>query len=142
MTTRINDLTIIEACDKYVTWLREARGLSAHTQRAYRSDVLSLARSLGPNLGGSGAIPFPPSQPNLDVTMRAVRPPAAKKRRGVLIGALLGALILIAGGIFAAVKLTGKHVPSGGASGLDRRLLGGATLRRLGGCTRRQDRPP
>jgi integrase/recombinase XerD len=54
MTTRDKDLTIGEACDKYVIWLREARGLSAHTQRAYRSDVLSLARSLGPQTAATG----------------------------------------------------------------------------------------
>jgi site-specific recombinase XerD len=48
MTTTNRDLTLVEACERYVLWLSEARGLSAHTQRAYRSDVLSLARSLGP----------------------------------------------------------------------------------------------
>jgi site-specific recombinase XerD len=50
MTTEDKDLTLADACGKYVIWLREARGLSTHTQRAYRSDVLALARSLGPQM--------------------------------------------------------------------------------------------
>jgi hypothetical protein len=76
-----------------------------------------LSRSLGPSLGYSGAIPFPPSQPNLDVTMRAVQPPAARKRRGLLVGALLGALVLVAGGVFMAIWHTGQHTAPGGAHG-------------------------
>jgi Protein kinase domain len=62
------------------------------------------------------AIPFPDTQPSLDVTAPALptppAPPAAKPRRpGVLIGALLGTALLIAGGVFAAVKLTQHHHP-------------------------------
>jgi hypothetical protein len=76
-----------------------------------------LARQLGPGVPRSGTIPFPPTQPPFEVTVPAsavlaTQPIVKKRRTGLLIGALLGALVLIAGGVFAAVKLTGHHAAS------------------------------
>ncbi|ORV46779.1 serine/threonine-protein kinase [Mycobacterium conspicuum] len=66
--------------------------------------------------GGSrydGAVPFLDTQPSLDVTAPALTTftPVKRRRTGVLVGALLGAALLIVGGVFAAVKLT-RHQPA------------------------------
>ena len=79
-----------------------------------------LGRHLGPEYAQGPAIPFPDTQPALDLTMAAATPPARpigepvrRRRRGVLLGALAGVLLLIAGGVFAAVKLSRNQKATG-----------------------------
>ena len=80
----------------------------------------------GQDFGYAGAIPFPDTPPTLraapppvDVTvprLPASAPPPGKRRRSrVLIGALVGVALLIAGGVFAVVKLNQPDHP--GATG-------------------------
>jgi serine/threonine-protein kinase len=77
-----------------------------------------LSRYLSQGSSSAGAVPFPDTQPGLDATSRAPvpplgAPPIGKRRRArVLIGALVGVALLIAGGVFAVVKLTGHHNPA------------------------------
>jgi hypothetical protein len=85
-----------------------------------------LAQQPNQGFAHAGAIPFPDTQPSLDVTAPALptwtAPPPTKPRRpGVLVGALLGIALLIAGGVFAVVKLTQHH------PGATARTPGGAT---------------
>jgi len=81
-----------------------------------------LAQHLGPDHSRGPAIPFPDTQPALDLTMAAATPrarpiemPVRRRRRGVLIGVLVGAVLLIAGGVFAGVKLS-RHQNAAGTS--------------------------
>jgi len=81
-----------------------------------------LGRHLSPGFAYAGAIPFPDSEPSLDVTPRVLPPLPAppvgtrpRRRPRVLIGALVGVALLIAGGVFAVGKLTQRHNP--GATG-------------------------
>ncbi len=81
-----------------------------------------LGQHSGPGFAHAGAIPFPDTQPPFNVTVPALPPqPAAsawqrlRRRPGVLIGALVGIVVLIAGGVFAAVKLTQSNKPVAGA---------------------------
>jgi hypothetical protein len=72
-----------------------------------------LAGQLGPGSAGPGAVPFPDTQPAIDATMPAVRPP--RRRRPTLVGALAGvAVLVVAGGVVAGVKLL-RHHDSGAA---------------------------
>ena len=84
-----------------------------------------LARQLGPGFAQPGAIPFPDTQPAIDATIPAVQPPVGKRpgrRSRALVGALAGvALLVVAGGVFAGVKLlrhhdAGRTGPSNGAT--------------------------
>ncbi len=77
-----------------------------------------LGQHLGPGFAPAGAIPFPDTQPPFNVTVPALPPQPApsawqrlRRRPSVLIGALLGIVLLIAGGVFAAVKLTQSNKP-------------------------------
>ena len=78
-----------------------------------------LAEQLGPDFSYPGDIPFPDTQPEWRVTAPTVPSRVAKpsgRRRRVVVGALAGvALLVVAGGVVAAVKLTQHHNP--GASG-------------------------
>jgi hypothetical protein len=85
-----------------------------------------LAQQPNQGFAYAGAIPFPDTQPSLDVTAPALPtwtapPPARPRRPRVLVGALLGIALLIAGGVFAVVKLTQHH------PGATARTPGGAT---------------
>ncbi len=68
--------------------------------------------------------------PAVDETLPALpqsAPPVSKRRSGLLIGALAGVALLIAGGVFAGVKLTGHHhsaAPSGPFTGTYRTDFG------------------
>ena len=81
-----------------------------------------LGRHLRPGFAHEGTVSFPDTDPALAVTPRA-RPPLPTappgkppgRRSRVLIGALFGVALLIAGGVFAVVKLT-QH-PKPGATG-------------------------
>jgi serine/threonine protein kinase len=59
-------------------------------------------------------LPYPDTEPGLGVAPRvpAAAAPAFGKRTRVLIGALVAVALLIAGGVFAVVKLTHKHHPT------------------------------
>ena len=97
-----------------------------------------LSRQLRPGASYSRDIAVPETRPIHGITAPTVWTPAAppigkRRRRGVVIGALVGAALLIAGGVFAAVKLTEKPNPTamagpftgtyttdfGGSTGLD-----------------------
>jgi serine/threonine-protein kinase len=68
-----------------------------------------LARELGPGFGQHGDVAFPDTQPAIDATIPAMRP---RRRPRALIGALAGiALLVVAGGVFAGVKLLRHHDP-------------------------------
>ncbi|WP_099225488.1 serine/threonine-protein kinase [Mycobacterium persicum] len=73
-----------------------------------------LGRQLGPDLSSAVAIPFPDTPPEIEITAPA-RPTGRPVRRhpGVLIGAVAGIVLLIAGGTFAVVKLTRHHQATG-----------------------------
>ncbi len=87
-----------------------------------------LGQHLGPGFAHAGAIPFPDTEPPFNVTVPALPPQPApsawqrlRRRPGVLIGALVGIVLLVAGGVFAAVKFTQPdkpvaHAPNGPAS--------------------------
>ncbi|HEX7196354.1 MAG TPA: tyrosine-type recombinase/integrase [Candidatus Limnocylindria bacterium] len=47
MTVMQGDVSLAEAHEGYLAWLRETRDLSAHTVRAYDSDINALRRALG-----------------------------------------------------------------------------------------------
>ncbi|OBA68949.1 hypothetical protein A5641_16620 [Mycobacterium sp. 1554424.7] len=62
-----------------------------------------LARQLSPGFDRPGDLAFPDTQPRIDATIPAIRP---RRRPRALIGALAGvALLAVAGGVFAGVKL-------------------------------------
>src|ERR1700757_3639191 len=68
------------------------------------------------DVGYAGAVPFPAAPPPFGTTAPPVASPPAKRRRSrVLIGALVGAAVLIAGGVVAVVKL--NQPPHPGATG-------------------------
>ncbi|WP_081665310.1 serine/threonine-protein kinase [Mycobacterium sp. UM_CSW] len=82
----------------------------SHRFAGCREFADQLARQLGPGATQPGDIPFPDTQPRIDATMPAIRP---RRRPRALVGALLGiALLVVAGGVFAAVKLL-RHSESG-----------------------------
>jgi tRNA A-37 threonylcarbamoyl transferase component Bud32 len=64
--------------------------------------------------------PRPYTHPALDATVAALpSPPGSRRwgrRPGLLIGALAGVLLLIAGGVLAGVKLAGHHTPAAAAA--------------------------
>ena len=69
-----------------------------------------------PGASYSRDIAVPETRPIHGITAPTVWTPAAppigkRRRRGVVIGALVGAALLIAGGVFAAVKLTREAQP-------------------------------
>lgn len=77
-----------------------------------------LGQHSGPGFAPAGAVPYPDTQPPFNVTVPALPPqPAAsswqrlRRRPRVLIGALVGIVLLIAGGVFAAVKFTQSDKP-------------------------------
>ncbi|ETZ99329.1 Serine/threonine-protein kinase PknF [Mycobacterium kansasii] len=78
-----------------------------------------LGRQLGPGLSSAVAIPFPDTQPEIDVTAPARTAPArptgraVRRHPGFLIGAVASIVLLVAGGIFAIVKLTRHHQTAG-----------------------------
>jgi Protein kinase domain len=76
-----------------------------------------LAEQLGPGFSQPGDIPFPDTQPAWRVTAPTVPSRLANRsgrRRRVLIGALAAiAVLVVAGGVFAGVKLTQRHHPGG-----------------------------
>jgi serine/threonine protein kinase len=78
--------------------------------------VDQLSRSIS---GGGRYIhpAFGASAPTMPPTSLAV-PKRSRRRPGVLVAALAGIALLIAGGIFAGVKLTSQHQPSAAASPL------------------------
>ncbi len=77
-----------------------------------------LARALGAD--PSGALPFPDTQPAIDATVPALRPAVGRRpgrRSRALIGALAGVgLLVVAGGVFAGVKLLHHHDPGRAAT--------------------------
>jgi serine/threonine protein kinase len=75
-----------------------------------------LSRYLGPAATDGGAVPFPDTGAKLGITAPTL-PLQPERRRlarrpGVVIGAVAGAALLIAGGVFAVVKLTQQHTPA------------------------------
>jgi len=75
-----------------------------------------LAHWLDPGFSYPGAVPFPDTPPAFGVTAPTVPSPLGKRsgrRSRVVVGALAGvALLVVAGGVVAAVKLTQRHNPS------------------------------
>ncbi len=81
------------------------------------TDQLSQHLGLGASVGQ--AIPFPPTNPSVEVTAPPVSVPPTTpidKRRGrrtrLLVGALVAVALLVAGGVFAVIKLTQRHSPT------------------------------
>ncbi len=73
-----------------------------------------LAEQLSPSLSQQGDVRFPDTQPAVAATAPAAPPPPAERsgRRRVMVGAFVGvALLVVAGGTLAGVKLTQRHNP-------------------------------
>jgi Protein kinase domain len=67
-----------------------------------------LARQLGPGFTRPGDVAFPDTEPAIDATVLAVRP--RRRRPRALVGALAGVgLLVVAGGVFAGVRLLAHH---------------------------------
>ncbi|VBA58303.1 Serine/threonine-protein kinase PknF [Mycobacterium attenuatum] len=87
--------------------------------------AVQLSRQLSPDFAYADEIPLRPdtqdTQPAIDRTVPAYPRASTNRkrlsqRRGLLVGALVSILLLIAGGVFAAVKLTRSDKPAGTAS--------------------------
>ncbi len=77
----------------------------AHRFGSCRKFADQLAAALGAAPSTPGAAPFPDTQPAMDATVPALRPTAARRPR-LLLGALAAiALLVVAAGVFAGVKL-------------------------------------
>jgi len=102
--------TVPAAMDKVI-----ATGLAKQPADRYQSTIEMAAAARRAVTDPAFAQPWLSSSESPTVPARFSGPPPAPpagKRRGVLIGALLAVVVLIAGGVFAAVQLSQKSDPA------------------------------